>query len=1560
MSDDTADEAVAIPGLLESWLGPHGLDASFIDGSLSRRLLGLQARLGSARRAHTDLLQVISPTESTHGWNCGGATVVQVVTDDRPFLVDTVTMALVDAEWTLRTVHHPVLRVVRDPDGRLQRVAGDGESIGERESWLTVVASPPLGRAAAELRPLLAERLRAGLEASRVTHADAGAIGWHFAEVIDLVRGSGAADADESAALLEWVAAGNLELLAYRRYHVDGHAFTVVPGTGLGLLRGDVVDAFAAEPRPGVRGSVVIARDSRVSPVHRPRYLDYVGVRVRDAAGRVVGEHRFLGLWSARALAAPVENIPVVTQLVGRVQTTLGVLPQTHDAQVFAEAVAAVPLEEWLQRDEGVLTELTRRIAAVLELRRTTLIHNPGPYARFWTCLVFVPRDRYRTSVREAIVTILSQRLGAEAVDFRAVVSEAALSRLVIVLKRPDDTPAPPVDWGEIEAEVIRATRTWDDDFNDVAADLPAEMRGVEFGTAYRAEMTPRQALADLRLANELDGSGDLRFALYRPEDPDDPAGLRFKIITGAAMPLTQLIPHLSALGVRVTDERPFEWDLRGRPVVVYDLGLALPAGASADTWQPADRERFGEAFAASWRGDTYPGDLNHLVMSAGLTWEQVSWLRGMARYLQQAGIPYSQTYVAAALNAQPQLAAALVRAFTTRFDPEQQDDGAGERFVEVLAEIEVAVDAVTSLDQDRILRMFVALLRVMVRTNAFADDRPALAFKLAAADLSLLPQPRPPVEVFVISPRLQGVHLRFGSVARGGLRWSDRREDVRTEVLGLVRAQRVKNTVIIPMGAKGGFVPLRLPDPAADRAAWLAEGAACYDLFVSSLLSITDNLVDGRVIGAPGVVRHDGEDTYLVVAADKGTATFSDRANSIATRRGYWLGDAFASGGSVGYDHKAMGITARGAWASVRRHFYERGVDIGSEEITCVGIGDMAGDVFGNGMLLSEHLRLVGAFNHAHIFLDPDPDPAVSFAERRRLADLPRSSWDDYDRSLISSGGGVWPRTAKAIPVGPEVSRVLGLDDGITALTPTDLIRALLSAPVDLLWNGGIGTYVRGSEETSAEVGDKGNDAVRISGSQVRAHVAGEGGNLGWTEAGRVEYALAGGRINTDFIDNSAGVDTSDHEVNIKILLAPAVADGRLLPDDRRTLLASMTDEVAGLVLAHNVDQNIALSLEQAIVGSMMSAHEAWMRRLDESGVLDRDLAGLPDSATMARRTSEGVLLTRPELATLLSWTKLAMERTVLHSSLPDDPYLRDRLTSYFPRPLREAYAEDMVHHRLAREIVTTVTVNRFVNSAGITAYYRLAEETSATIEEIIRAQLAIRTILEVAQDEMSLPGLGLDATTEIALRAASRLMVERAARWMLTHHRGTFDVTAEAEALRVPVKDLRGDLPGLVTPRMRARAETTAAGLVAAGVPEALAMRAGLAPLLHLVLPIAGLAGESGRPLMLVGRLFFLIAERVGLDRVLERVEELPRSDPWDTIARAALRDDLITVQTGLTRTALTQPGSTAADVLSAWEAGLGGIDREAAEIGTITAADSTLARMSVAVRTLRSLLV
>jgi glutamate dehydrogenase len=1539
-----AQASAQLRGLLEAYLAPVPVsDLPQIDPDELAALAQAHLVAGQRRRPGEQVVEVFTPTT----WDARGSSVAVIVTDDRPFLVDTALLELTAQEWSLRQLYHPQPRVRRDDTGELIEV-GDGPA----ESWIALEIYPPLGRSAAELSASLQTALERAMSTVAVVVDDWQPMLGRCREAIGALRGDAAQCDPDAVELLDWLAADHFVFLGYADYRLAGAELVPVVGSGLGLLRGEAGLNPVPAPGPGERESVVLFRDQRRSPVYRPLYLTQLAVRRYAADGTVAGEHRFLGLLGAAAYTESLASIPVLAAKSRRLLAGCGFEPNSYGWNTTRQVLADYPRDELFEAGVDELAGIVAGIAALRGRRQTRVFLRSSRDGSFATALVFLPRDRFNTETRLRIQEILLAELGGVELEYTTLVSESVLTRLFFVVRRGVTAPESP-DPARIEALVAQVTTSWDDEFSRLAAALPSEQRGVEFGEVYEADHPPSVALSHLELANQLSPSDALRVTVSDPADPDDPADLRLTVLSLDEVPLIKVMPHLTALGADVVDERPYEWDLRGTPVRVYAFGLRLTRQWDADT-----RTRFADAFVASWTGLAEADQLNQLVVVAGLTWREVSWLRAVSRYLQQAGLAFSQPYLASALTANPELAAGVAALFATKFDPHWRSTGPSR--ADTLAGLEQdlsrRLDAVASLDHDRILRSFVAVIQAAVRTNAFTDS-PTIALKLEPSRLELLPAPRPEHEVFVYSPRVHGIHLRFGAVARGGLRWSDRPEDFRTEVLGLVKAQLVKNTVIVPVGAKGGFVPQRLPDP-RDRAAWLAEGVACYRLFVAALLSVTDNIVDKQVVAPEGVLCYDGEDPYLVVAADKGTATFSDYANELAIEAGYWLGDAFASGGSSGYDHKAMGITARGAWESVKRHFAELGLDPARDEFTCVGIGDMAGDVFGNGMLASDRLKLIAAFNHVHIFVDPDPDPAASFVERRRLFDVPGSTWADYQG--ISAGGGVFRRDAKAVPVTAQMRRALGLADDTVQLTPNELISAILRAPVDLLFNGGVGTFVKASTETSAQVGDKANDALRVDGRELRARCVAEGGNLGFTQAGRIEYAQLGGRINTDFIDNSAGVDTSDHEVNIKILLASAT--NPVSGAERRELLASMTDEVATLVLSHNFDQNLALANAMYRRFRLAGQHEEWMRALEADGLLDRRIEGLPTSAEMAARIAAGSGLTRPELAVLLSYTKIALKRWVLASDLPDDPYLADRLIQYFPEPLRQRYAAVMPSHRLARQIITTVAVNRFVNSQGITAYHRLSTETGAEVADIIRAQLASRAIFNVGLDEVRIRRLdGLTAEVATELRVVLLRMVERATRWLLHRTHGALDIVSAIEEYGPAVAALRPALPDLLTGADREAAARKASAWQAAGVPDELARTLGSAGQAHTLLSVVQVAHRLGRDPREVAELHFAVADALGLDLLFGGVDELPRQVRWDAMARAALRDELLAAHADLTEqlAARVGAGGSASPALADWLARTPQAAARIELIRQVAEGAPDVARMNVGLGQVRALL-
>jgi glutamate dehydrogenase len=1525
----------------------------------------------------------------------GPRALVLVVTDDMPYLVDSVTAEVVRQGFGLEHVVHPVLVVRRDVAGRIRAFCDSAEpgACGPdalAESWMAVVLDGPLD---AEAAGDLVAGLRTVLADVRAVDEDAARMQARALELADRLergvgRGAGtghsrdpADDPAEAAALLRWLTDGNFVLLGARDVDlVRTRGETTarpVAGSGLGVLRADVDIATTPQVTPGTPLLAVTKADAR-STVHRRAYLDLVTVTVPGTDGGPTRQHRLVGLFPSAAAAHTVREVPLIRRGAAEVVERSGVPADGHTGKALLDILETYPRDELFQVGTDELLPVALAVLHLQERRQTRLFLRRDPSGRFWSAIVFLPRDRYTTEVRLAVQQLLLEWLGGTSIEYTARVTESVLARLHFVVRPPvargGRPTLPEVDVPALQQALTAAVRSWTDELTDALAarygdDAERRLSRVAdaFPAAYQEDFSAAAAVEDLE---RLDGlaDGELGLVLRRPAGASaaEPRLAVYRV--GERLLLSDVLPLLQHLGVDVVDERPYEIDRIGAPPAwIYDFGLTAPAG---DLPFPGSLpERFTEALSAVWRGDAEDDGLGALVLLAGLNWRQVTVVRAYVQWLRQAGLPFGQRYVETTLAAHPDVVARLVALFETRFSP-GRDGGRAARQEELAASLRQAIGAVESLDADRVLTALLAAVLVTQRTTYYAGG--PLALKLHPAQVPDVPEPRPAREVWVSSPRVMGVHLRFGAVARGGLRWSDRHEDLRTEVLGLVKAQMVKNTVIVPTGAKGGFVVRRPPPEAAGRDAWLAEGQACYRLFIGALLSLTDNWVEtdgvapGEVVPPERVVRHDGDDAYLVVAADKGTATFSDLANAVALERGFWLGDAFASGGSVGYDHKAMGITARGAWESVTRHFRELDLDVQSQDFTVVGIGDMSGDVFGNGMLLSEHIRLVAAFDHRHVFVDPTPDAAASHAERRRLFDVPRSSWADYDAALISPGGGVWPRTAKAIPVSEPMRAALGLGSDVDSLSPVELIRAILLAPVDLLFNGGIGTYVKASTESALDVGDKANDAVRVDGRDLRVRVVGEGGNLGLTQRGRVEYALTGGRVNTDAIDNSAGVDTSDHEVNIKIALDRVVRVGELDDEGRAALLGEMTDEVAAAVLTDNHAQNATLAVEATSARSLLDAHARFLRALERSGRLVRAVEFLPDDRQLVERRRDGQGLTSPELSVLLAYAKLQTGEAVLDSGLPDDPALEELLVGYFPTELRRRFPAAVSGHPLRREIVATALTNRAVNVAGVTGLFRLAEETGVPLAGVVRAHAAARAVFEVDRlwDAVRPLDNRVPATTQVELRSEATRLAERAARWLLRlpalvaqQAPPLSDVT---DRFASPVAAVRAGLSSwLLGAEAAAHAERTA-GLQRAGVPRELAAEVAAAPLLPAALDLAVVAERTGAPIELAGQVHQAVAERLALVPLRELVVALPRDRRWPAMARASLRDDLAAEQAAITAEVLAGRSGDAGELVARWVSGWDGAQRRAAaQLVDIAAGDrQELAELLVAVRTLRGL--
>jgi glutamate dehydrogenase len=1190
---------------------------------------------------------------------------------------------------------------------------------------------------------------------------------------------------------------------------------------------------------------------------------------------------------------------------------------------------------------------------------------------------------------------ILRAAFDGASVDYAATVTESALARLHVVVRIERGRRLPDVDAARLERKLGATVRSWDEDLAEQATRKLGERQARALleicrdsipGT-YKADVPAEYALTDLtRVLSLLESDQAVAFDLWEAESfaggrpvPEEPSGdpsrgsprvWRLTIYrTGSPITLTDVLPRLQHMGVEVVDEHPYEFsgECLSEPFWIYDFGLRRTGDKTAHPGPV--KVAFENALTALWRGVIEDDGFNALVLEGQLTWRQVVVVRAYAKYMRQAGTRFSQDYIERVLRSNTTVTRRLVFLFESRFDPAHQS-GEAERSEAIAEEISGELDDVAVLDHDRVLRGYLALILATLRTNYFRAmpggtgraDLPYFVVKLDGAAVPGLPAPRPQFELFVYSPRLEAVHLRFAAVARGGLRWSDRSEDFRTEILGLAKSQEVKNSIIVASGAKGGFVCKRLPDP-ADREAYQVEVLACYRTFISAMLDVTDNMRAGRIVPPPGVVRHDGDDPYLVVAADKGTATFSDTANEISQGYGFWLGDAFASGGSEGYDHKKMGITARGAWESVRFHFATLDLDVDQADFTVAGIGDMSGDVFGNGMLLSRHIKLVAAFDHRHIFIDPDPDPEVSFAERERMFGLPRSSWADYDRSLISAGGGVWPRTAKSVRISPQLRVALGLDDSVLTLPPDQLISAILRAPVDLLWNGGVGTYVKAAAQSNADVGDRANDAVRIDAPQARARVIAEGGNLGLTQAARIEYALAGGLVNTDFIDNSAGVDTSDHEVNIKILLADSVGRGDFAPADRNRLLHEMTGEVGALVLRHNYHQNRAIAAARTQAAAMLHVHARYLRKLERDRRVRRRLEVLPGDKEIAERRSAGMGLTGPEFAVLLAQAKIAAAQEMLASTLPDDPYLRSELSGYFPAPLRERFAGRMDAHPLRREIVTTTVVNDMVDRSGITFLFRLNEETGASVPDIARAWLVAREVFAKPTFWAQVEALDgqVDVAVQIALMLEARKLTERATRWLLDNRRPPFDIQATIDFFAGGVRAVTSGVPKLLTGRDAAGFAERLESFSARGVPSDLAGWVAAMVPAYSAFDLVEIAAATSRGVGETAEAYFDLADRLQIARLRDRITALPREDRWNTMARAALREDVYAAHAAITRNVLqvTGPGRPE-ERLAAWaQRNESAVRRATQTLTEIWESDRfTVATLSVAVRAIRTL--
>jgi len=1470
---------------------------------------------GARRHPGTPLVRVFNPTPEKDGWH-SPHTVVEIVTDDMPFLVDSLAMVLNQSGMTVQMMIHPVLRVTRDGRGRVQNVSSRGATGPALESWQQFKVTQHTD---AERLEELRERILRVLDDVRLSVEDWPAMRNRALEVsrelLEGVPGVPQAESTEASAFLEWLAENHFTFLGYREYKLERgrhrDRLVALPRSGLGLLRtgakrpkavpttlSEEVRRKAREPVP-----VVITKANSVSTVHRATYLDYVGVKTFDAKGEVSGERRFVGLFTSTTYSISPREIPLLRRKVQKVFDHFGISPVSHDGKALIHTLETYPRDELFQASIAEIVRTTRGIVNLYERRRVRLFPRRDPYGRYFTCLVFVPRDRYNTQARERIEQILLEELSGTELESQVQISESALARLQILVRtNPDRKVHANVD--HIEQRVTAALRTWTDGLQEALGQrLPDEQAaaiaagfGPAFPVAYQEYVQPEAAIADIVELMALPSEAPaLGLELRSCAAPDGTLHLRL-YRRGEPIAMSDILPMLENFGLRVLNERPYHIALEGEPETwIQDLEVEHEQGLSLEL--AAVAPRFEDAFFATWSGRAESDGFNRLVLSSGLDWRQALVLRAVCRYLLQTGLPFSQRYMETVLAKHPGIASMLFALFDTRFDPDLKASSRNARLKKNKAALNDALQSVTSPDDDRILRAFRAVIKATLRTNYYQRDeagnpKPYLSLKLEPRSIPDLPKPRPMFEIWVYSPRVEGVHLRMGKVARGGLRWSDRREDFRTEILGLMKAQNVKNTLIVPVGAKGGFVPKQLPAGGA-REDVQREGVECYKTFIRALLDVTDNVRGTEVVPPPRVQRYDEDDPYLVVAADKGTATFSDTANALAADYDFWLGDAFASGGSAGYDHKKMGITAKGGWECVKRHFRELGKDIQSEEFTVAGIGDMMGDVFGNGMLLSPHIRLLAAFNHQHIFIDPDPDAARSFRERQRLFALPRSTWEDYDGRTLSKGGAVLPRAAKELTLSAQARALLGLESN--KATPNEVIRAILKLPVDLLWNGGIGTYVKASWESNGAVGDRANDAVRVDARELRCKVIGEGGNLGLSQLGRIEFSLLGGRVNTDFLDNSGGVDCSDHEVNIKILLDVAQRQRGLTRPARNRLLADMTDEVGDLVLRDNYLQSQAISMLQTGSAKRFGEHAHFIRQLELAGILDRALEYLPSAEDIEERQRMGEGLTRPELCMVLSYSKIALNAQLIQSDVPEDPYLGQELGRYFPERLTKRYGELLPQHRLRREIIATATTNSIVNRMGPTFVARTQQDTGADAASVARAYTIAREAFEARELWASIEALDnrIPAEVQYSMMLDSIAELRQVSYWLIERHRSELSIEKQVARLRPGIRELTRSVDQWLSGLERQTFEARAKELEQAGVPASLARQVAATTPLQSAPDIVELSQVRRMPVIAAAEAYFAVGEAFGLDWLRQHIEALDITGHWQAVARGSLRE-------------------------------------------------------------------
>ncbi|WP_285668280.1 NAD-glutamate dehydrogenase [Brucella suis] len=1516
----------AFSQLLFEWAPPEDL-AAYDAAALESSALHGYAALEAYRKGKSIIN--IDDGIARHGKpHSRPVSVITIVNDNMPFLLDSIMGELNDHTSQIFMVVHPVLDISREKDELV--ILGEASQLapakGVERVSLVQIHLPALSKQAkadltAGLKRVLGQVRSAVSDWKPMLKRLDGAID-DYKRAYKL---TGNAAMPEAIAFLEWLRDDHFIFLGLRELVFEGTGKKrdlVAAKEPLGILGDNEVrvlrkdDDDTVTPREITEfldsaEPLIVTKANSLSSVHRCSYLDYIGVKIFGGRGEAIGELRLVGLFTSVAYTSSVAGIPFIRSKADAVIRHLGFNREDHSGKALINVLEEYPRDELFQIDTESLTANAELILALGERPRVRAIPRLDRFGRFATVLVYIPRDRYDSAVREKIGHYLVDVYGGDSFEFHPVFLQNGLTRVQFVIRRHERS-TPHVDREALEAEVRAMVRNWEDAVRESAETVDADTVALaaSFPPSYREIFTAPEALVDAERIAGLSPEEPLFVDFYRYRT-DGPDAVSLKLYHhGAPVVLSQRVPLLENMGFRVVSEQTIDLPHAGEdgaPVYLHDMQLVNAYGAPVDLSD--DGEMLEEVFRTVWDGLADNDGYNALVQTARLTARQIMILRSYGRYLQQAGIAYSQSFIAAALNRYPEIASDLYALFDLRFNPSSKRRDAAEK--KLVDAIETALLGVPSIDDDQILRRFRNLIEATLRTNAYQPDgdgkpRVTFAFKLNPRLVDGLPEPRPYREIFVYGPEVEGVHLRFGAVARGGLRWSDRAQDYRTEVLGLVKAQQVKNAVIVPVGAKGGFYPKRLP-VGGDRNAVFEAGRDAYKVFISTLLSVTDNIEDNHVVPPTEVVRHDNDDPYFVVAADKGTATFSDTANAISQAHDFWLDDAFASGGSAGYDHKGMGITARGAWEAVKRHFREFDMDIQSEPFTVVGVGDMSGDVFGNGMLLSEQIRLVAAFDHGDIFIDPNPVPADGFAERKRLFELPRSSWQDYDRSKLSAGGGIYSRSQKTITLSAEASAAIGL--GKTTATPQEIMTAILKSKVDLLWFGGIGTYIRSSAETDAQVGDRANDAIRITGSEVGARVIGEGANLGVTQRGRIEYALAGGRGNTDAIDNSAGVNCSDVEVNIKIALAAAMRSGKLKRPARNKLLVSMTDDVSELVLRNNYLQPLALSLSERLGLAELPYQARFMAELENRKLLDRKVENLPSDAVLAERQKAGQPLTRPELAVLLAYAKLSLSDDLVASKLPDEPYFQSLLFGYFPKRMAKTYAEEISHHRLKREIIATLLANDAVNRGGITFVSRLADTTGKSPADILRAYVAVRDGFEINAIYDAIDALDNQVPGDVQNQFYHLVgeMLQATTAWVLRNDTTRANLTELVGTITRARAELEPRFDGLMPEYLKSALQADKAAFMEKGASASLAQRLANLQLADIMPDIALIAHLAGADVVAAAKAYFAVSEAFRIGRIEDAARSIPVADYYDGLALSRASDTITQAARGITIAAL-----------------------------------------------------